>query len=102
MMSPWCIEDDAKHRGIADLTSSFVYARLRRSTAECATGYPLPELRKWAARAQTWAKGKEPVDLPRVVPKPEAAGAPRDVFIYFINGAKERAPAAARKLISLL
>jgi hypothetical protein len=24
------------------------------------------------------------------------------VFIYFINGAKERAPAAARKLISIL
>jgi hypothetical protein len=26
----------------------------------------------------------------------------RDVFIYFINGAKERAPAAATKLLALL
>jgi hypothetical protein len=26
----------------------------------------------------------------------------RDVFIYFIAGAKERNPAAARKLISIL
>jgi uncharacterized protein YecE (DUF72 family) len=32
-------EDDAKHPGFADLTSTFVYARLRRSTASCATGY---------------------------------------------------------------
>jgi uncharacterized protein YecE (DUF72 family) len=95
-------EDDAKHPGIADLTSAFVYARLRRSTAECATGYPLSVLKKWAARAQEWARGKEPTDLPRVVAKPGAAGQPRDVFIYFINGAKERAPAAAQKLICLL
>jgi uncharacterized protein YecE (DUF72 family) len=79
-------EDDATHPSIPDLTSGFVYARLRRSVATCATGYPLPDLKQWSKRAQTWATGKEP----------------RDVFIYFINGAKERAPAAARKLISIL
>jgi uncharacterized protein YecE (DUF72 family) len=94
-------EDDAVHPGFADLTSSFVYARLRRSTASCATGYSLAALKQWALRARTWAKGAEPANLPRVGPKPGAAGAPRDVFIYFINGAKERAPAAAQKLISL-
>ncbi len=27
---------------------------------------------------------------------------PRDVFLYFINGAKERAPTAAHKVISIL
>jgi uncharacterized protein YecE (DUF72 family) len=79
-------EDDATHPSIPDLTSSFVYARLRRSVATCATGYPLPDLKQWSKRAQDWAKGEEP----------------RDVFIYFINGAKERAPAAAQKLISIL
>jgi uncharacterized protein YecE (DUF72 family) len=79
-------EDDASHPSIPDLTSSFVYARLRRSVATCATGYTPAALNQWSKRAQTWAKGKEP----------------RDVFIYFINGAKERAPAAARKLISIL
>jgi uncharacterized protein YecE (DUF72 family) len=95
-------EDDPVHPGFADLTSNFVYARLRRSTTSCATGYPLAALKQWALRARTWAEGQEPTDLPRVAPQPEAAGAPRDVFIYFINGAKERAPAAAQKLISLL
>jgi uncharacterized protein YecE (DUF72 family) len=95
-------EDDATHPGVADLTSSFVYARLRRSTASCATGYSLAALKQWALRARTWAKGTEPTDLPRVASKPGAADLPRDVFIYFINGAKERAPAAAQKLISLI
>jgi uncharacterized protein YecE (DUF72 family) len=28
--------------------------------------------------------------------------AARDVFVFFINGAKERAPAAAQKLLALL
>jgi uncharacterized protein YecE (DUF72 family) len=77
-------EDDATYPEFAELTSTFVYARLRRSAATCATGYSVPSLKKWALRAQAWAK-------PR-----------RDVFIYFINGAKERAPAAAQKLISML
>jgi uncharacterized protein YecE (DUF72 family) len=98
-------EDDATHPGIADLTSTFVYARLRRSVASCATGYPLAALKQWAARAQLWASGEEPTDLPSVAgaARPRrTAGPSRQVFIYFINGAKERAPAAAQKLISLL
>jgi uncharacterized protein YecE (DUF72 family) len=95
-------EDDDTHPGLADLTSTFVYARLRRSVASVATGYSLDDLKQWKRRAQAWAKGKEPTDLPRVAPKSAPSAAPRDVFIYFINGAKERAPAAAQKLISLL
>jgi uncharacterized protein YecE (DUF72 family) len=95
-------EDDDTHPGFADLTSTFAYARLRRSAAACATGYSLASLKKWSLRAQLWASGKEPADLPRVVAIGRTAAAPREVFIYFINGAKERAPAAAQKLIALL
>jgi uncharacterized protein YecE (DUF72 family) len=95
-------EDDATHPALSDLTSSFVYARLRRCVASCATGYAPAALKKWSLRAQLWAAGKEPEDLPRVTAAGKTAAAPRDVFIYFINGAKERAPAAAQKLISLL
>jgi uncharacterized protein YecE (DUF72 family) len=97
-------EDDATHPGFADLTSTFVYARLRRSTAAVVTGYSLADLKRWSRRANSWAQGKEPTDLPRVAPpaKTKDATAPRDVFLYFINGAKERAPAAAQKLITLL
>ncbi len=96
------IEDDALQPGFADLTANFVYARLRRSAAAVETGYRVAALKKWARRAATWAAGKEPADLPRIAPRLEAAARARDVFVYFINGAKERAPAAAQRLISLL
>ena len=94
--------DDAAYPASADLTSSFVYARLRRSADSIATGYSLAALKQWARRAETWARGGDPAGLPRIAPKPTTAGTPREVFVYFINGAKERAPAAAQKLISIL
>ena len=96
------LEDDDTHPACADLTSIFVYARLRRSRASVATGYSTGALKRWAARAKTWARGKEPADLPRIAPRSTAPAPARDVFIYFINGAKERAPAAAAKLLAYL
>ena len=62
---------------IEEQTADFSYARLMKSRAEVETGYPIGELAAWRKRAQSWAKGG------------------RDVFVYFIDGAKERAPAAA-------
>ena len=91
---------DDRYPQIADLTGDFVYARLRQSVASEPTGYAPNTLSAWAARASAWASGHEPGDLPRI----ERSSNPRarDVFIFFINGAKERAPAAARHLITLL
>jgi uncharacterized protein YecE (DUF72 family) len=65
------------------------------------TGYPAAELRQWARRAHRWASGGEPDDLPRIGPAAEAVGH-RDVFVYFISGAKARNPAAAMALLDLL
>jgi uncharacterized protein YecE (DUF72 family) len=96
------LEDDATHPGCADLTSDFVYARLRRSVASIKTGYAHAELKRWAHRAETWSTGKEPTGLPKIEPRAKADVQARDVFIYFINGAKERAPAAATKLLAIL
>jgi uncharacterized protein YecE (DUF72 family) len=95
-------EDDKDYPGFADLTGDFVYARLRQSVATVETGYTQAALVQWAERARMWAKGAEPTDLKRVEAKPNTKTVARDVFIYFINGAKERAPAAARKLIAIL
>jgi len=94
--------DDPEHPAIGDLTANFVYARLRRCAASIATGYSRPALKSWAARAQRWAQGSLPADLPRIEPKAKTAAGARDVFVYFINGAKERAPAAAQALLALL
>ena len=51
------------------------------------TGYAAKALDDWAERAQGWAG---------------TTAKPREVFVYFINGAKERAPAAAAELLKRL
>lgn len=85
----------------ADVTADFVYARLRKAVATEPTGYPEPDLKAWRERARLWSTGGAPDDLPYVTnAKPPKQ--PRDVFIFFINGAKERAPAAAQHLLKLL
>ncbi|MTW11085.1 DUF72 domain-containing protein [Pseudoduganella eburnea] len=76
------ITDSPKYPNFSEVTGDFVYARLMDARSEVATGYTKPALKKWAAQAQEWT----------------AAGK-RDVFVYFINGAKERAPAAAQQLL---
>jgi len=94
--------DDAKYPCCADITGDFVYARLRQCLAGEATGYPKAALRHWQDTARTWARGGVAADLPRVEPDARVAATPREVFVYFINGAKERAPAAAQALIAEL
>lgn len=93
--------DSAEYPSFADVTSDFVYARLRCSQAGIATGYSDAALDTWAQRARTWAEGTEPADLPRVQNAPATKSA-RDVFLYFISAAKERNPAAAMALLQRL
>jgi len=99
---PTVFTDSPKYPSFADITGDFVYARLMRSESAIATGYAADALDAWARRARAWAEGGEPDDLPRIAPVANKASAERDVFIYFINGAKERAPAAAMALLDRL
>ena len=78
--------DAERFPSIADVQGDFAYLRLMRSEADVTTGYPAAALDRWAAGAQAWAGGERP----------------RNVFVYFINGAKERAPAAALALLDRL
>jgi uncharacterized protein YecE (DUF72 family) len=89
-----------KHPLIADLTGDFVYARLEGTSTKMKTGYPPHGLDQWAQRAEAWAAGNAPGDLPLIGGK--APKKPRDVFIYMIAGAKVRAPAAATALLERL
>jgi uncharacterized protein YecE (DUF72 family) len=93
--------DSDEYPSFADLTGDFVYARLMRTETTVPTGYEARALDRWAECARAWAAGGEPEDLPRVDAAP-AAPKPRDVFMYFISGAKERAPAAATALLERL
>ena len=88
----------------ADLTGGFVYARVMRAAADQPEGIAPEALAQVAACARIWRDGCEPEGLPRVGPPlpPLSPAGPRDVFVLFIGGAKERAPAAAMALQRLL
>lgn len=94
------LEDDADYPMIADLTADFFYARLRRSVETEPAGYAPDALDLWAERCRAWARGEEPDGLTRIADEPQRM--PRACFVYFINGAKVRAPAAAMALIERL
>lgn len=89
--------DSDDYPSFADLSGDFVYTRMMRTQAELPEGCTPQALDAIAACAQAWRDGREPAALPRVQ-APAPAGAPRDVFMFFISGAKERAPAAAMAL----
>src|SRR5262249_55439049 len=85
---------------LMDLTSDFVYCRLHGSEELYASGYDDDALDMWAARVAAWARGQEPPDAERVIAAPGARRNSRDVFVYFDNDAKVRAPVDARNLIA--
>jgi uncharacterized protein YecE (DUF72 family) len=89
--------DHETYPEIADITADFVYARLQRSQADEPAGYGRKALDRWADVARGWAAGESPAGL-AYLSKAKAAKQPRDVFAFFISGAKERNPAAARAL----
>jgi uncharacterized protein YecE (DUF72 family) len=78
------IVDDPKHPAFEDMTADFAYVRLRRCAEDQPAGYPPAAHDRWAVRLNAWS----------------AEG--RDCFLFFINGAKIRAPHAARALIERL
>jgi len=75
--------DDPEIPPIADPRMELVYLRLMRTASDCDTGYAPQEIAKWAQGCKAWIDG----------------GASREVFAFFISGAKERAPAAAMALL---
>jgi uncharacterized protein YecE (DUF72 family) len=93
--------DSAEHPSFADPTGDVIYARLVNAEAKLKDGYAPAALDAWAAAAKEWAAGRAPAALPHLEQAPSRARA-REVFIYFINGAKEKAPAAAVALIKRL
>ena len=76
--------DSDRYPSFDEQTADFTYARLQRTIEHIETGYEACALDRWADHARAWAKGG------------------RDVFVYFISGAKVRNPAAAMALIKRL
>jgi uncharacterized protein YecE (DUF72 family) len=74
------LEDSDDYPCIEADTADFAYARLQRMSEDIATGYDGAALDGFAERARKWQKDG------------------RDAYIFMINGAKVRAPAAALAL----
>ena len=74
---------DSAHPRIQARTAPFNYLRIMGTKAGAPKGYAPAALARWRERAQTLARDG-------------------DVFFYFISGAKERNPQAARVLLASL
>lgn len=85
---------------LGDLTADFVYCRLHGSEELYASGYDDAALDRWAVRVRIWTAGADADDLPHV--GGPAKRETRDVFVYFDNDAKVRAPYDAQGLIRRL
>jgi uncharacterized protein YecE (DUF72 family) len=81
---------------LMDLTSDFVYCRLHGSEVLYVSGYGDVDIDIWARRVVAWATGNEPE---RVIHNPAPKRKARDVYVYFDNDAKVRAPFDAQALI---
>jgi uncharacterized protein YecE (DUF72 family) len=73
-----------------DVTADFLYVRLHGSEQLYASGYEEDALEVWADRVAAWATGAT-AEGRRACAK-EARACPRDVYVYFDNDAKVRAP----------
>jgi uncharacterized protein YecE (DUF72 family) len=78
--------DSEKFPSIPHARSELAYLRLMRSEAEVPTGYRPQALAPWVKGAKEWVGMQEG----------------NEAFVFFINGAKERAPAAAMEFLRQL
>ena len=84
---------------LADVTSDFAYLRLHGAEELYTSGYDEPSLQRWAQRVRVLRDGGTPDDGPRLAPA--APRQPREVYVYFDNDVKVRAPVDAMRLAEL-
>ncbi|HTQ34816.1 MAG TPA: DUF72 domain-containing protein [Stellaceae bacterium] len=80
-----------------DITANFLYIRLHGTEQRYISGYDDVALDWWAARIRCWAEGVEPDDA-KLVEARLPVRKERDVYVYFDNDAKVRAPFDAQAL----
>jgi uncharacterized protein YecE (DUF72 family) len=85
-----------------DVTADFVYIRLHGAEELYASGYTDSVLDNWSARIGAWSKGTQPEDAHLIVQRQPSPRKSRDVYCYFDNDIKVKAPFDARKLLERL
>lgn len=81
-----------------DVTSDFVYIRLHGASELYTSGYSDGELDWWAERIRLWSEGRQPEDAALITTLPPPHHGQRDVYVYFDNDRKVRAPFDAMRL----
>ena len=88
-----------KWPAVEDVTSDFVYLRLHGDKKLYASGYSKAALQRWFERIDAWRKGSQPKDAQLIVERQPTKRKSRDIFCYFDNDMKVRAPYDARQLL---
>jgi uncharacterized protein YecE (DUF72 family) len=91
-----CADTAGKWPMLDDVTSDFVYVRLHGGEELYVSGYDDEALEYWAGKVRTWQSGGTPTDGRTLAPPAPARD--RDVFVYFDNDVKVRAPFDAMSL----
>lgn len=86
---------------VEEPTADFMYLRLHGAERMYYGSYPDPALDDWARRLRAWSEGSEPHDPERITADAPASGT-RDVYLYFDNDEKTKAPFDARRLMERL
>ena len=85
---------------LEDVTADFVYVRLHGEAELYVSGYTDESLTAWAERIRRWERGQSPRTEHTIAPA--APVRPREVFVYFDNDVKVRAPVDAISLAERL
>ncbi|RQS08848.1 DUF72 domain-containing protein [Burkholderia sp. Bp8998] len=86
-----------------DLSTDFVYMRLHGTETKYSGEYSDASLEHWARKIESWRRGEQPADARLIAPDlapPHART--RDVYCYFDNDVKTRAPFDAQRLMERL
>ncbi len=92
------VADSVKWPVMLDLTADFVYCRLHGSEKIYPDGYTDEGIDLWARRVIAWSRGEEATDGTRIHADPGPRQSARDVFVYFDDDNKARAPYDAQRL----
>jgi uncharacterized protein YecE (DUF72 family) len=85
-----------------DVTADFVYVRLHGDEELYASGYSEEALDAWATRVRAWNRGIVPISEHTVTTPGPTRPTGRNVYIYFDNDVKARAPYDAMALAKRL
>jgi uncharacterized protein YecE (DUF72 family) len=85
-----------------DITSDFIYVRLHGDEQLYVSGYTNEALDAWAEKIRGWTAGRNPRTAKTVAGLAPSKKGGRDVYVYFDNDVKVRAPFDAQSLVHKL